>query len=301
MHVLRSERLGTLWCGAAVAMCLAVEGWRAAYPPELAPLSIREVLTALEAMPSAEALPQSRQADHPSYRAGGVEPMARQFPSVDGEVLVTSLDAAGWRALGLSKKQARAAVRYSEAVGGIRDVEVLSRMRVLPDGWLTHFAPQLTFDVPAGHEDSPKQDKTKERLDIEVVLPVEVNAADSLTLVAVPGVGPWVAGRILKARRRWGGFANLGQLAWALDGWDSLAQAVAPAFWCDTALIQRRCADTLSLKHWQDLPGIGQRKAQVLSRFIRHNPGAFEAGVSHPAIDSIHGMWLSHYLWPCPE
>lgn len=301
MQVLRSERLGTLWCGVAVAVCLFVEGWRAAHPAELAPLSVREVLTALEAMPSAEAVPQSRKADHGAHRAGGRGPQVRRFPSVEGKVLVTGLDAEGWRALGLSKKQAEAAVHYGEAVGGIRDVGVLSRMRVLPDGWLTHYAPQLTYDVPAGQEDSPKQDKTKERLAIEVALPVEVNAADSLSLVAVPGVGPWVAGRILKARRRWGGFANLGQLTWALDGWDSLAQAVAPAFWCDTALIQRRCADTLSVEQWQDLPGIGQRKAQVLSRFIRHNPGAFEAGVSHPVIDSIHGMWLSYYLWPCPD
>ena len=299
MHVLRSERLGTLWCGVAAAVCLAVEGWRVAYPPELAPLSVQEVLMALEAMPSAMAEVQSNQGGHAARREGDND--VRRFPSVTGQVRVTGLDAEGWRALGLSEKQAQSAVRYGEAVGGIRDQDVLSRMRVLPKGWLVHYGPQLTFDLQAGQANKHWQAETTERLASKVVLPVEVNTADSLSLVSVPGVGPWVAGRILRARRRWGGFAHLGQLTWALDGWDSLAQAVAPSFWCDTARIQRRCADTLSMEEWQDLPGVGWRKAQVLSRFIHHNPGAFGTGVAHPALDSIHGVWLSHYLSPCPE
>ena len=299
MHVLRSERLGTLWCGVAVAVCLCVEGWRAAHPAGLAPLSVREVLIALDAMPGPVVAPQRVQVPHAARTEG--ESVASRFPSVQGEVRVTGLDAEGWRALGLSKRQAHSAVRYSQAVGGIQDVEVLSRMRVLPDGWLSHYATQLTFDVQVDQEERPQPAGTKGRLPVRPVLPLEVNTADSLSLVAVPGVGPWVAVRILQARRRWGGFASLGQLAWALDGWDSLAQAVAPSFWCDTAFIKRRCADTLSLEEWQDLPGIGRRKAQVLSRFIRHNPGAFEAGIAHPALDSVHGVWLSHYLLPCSD
>ena len=40
-----------------------------------------------------------------------------------------------------------------------------------------------------------------------------INAADSLQLLALPGVGPVRAREILRARRRLGGFRTVGQLA----------------------------------------------------------------------------------------
>ena len=43
---MRSERVGTLWCGLAVLACLSVEGWRALHPLELEPLAVADVLAA---------------------------------------------------------------------------------------------------------------------------------------------------------------------------------------------------------------------------------------------------------------
>ena len=89
---------------------------------------------------------------------------------------------------------------------------------------------------------------------------VPLNTADSLDLIALRGVGPWVAGRILLARRRWGGFADTAQLVEAL-GWDSLARSIMPLFSCDVDRIERRCPDSLTVEGWSQCPAfVGARR-----------------------------------------
>lgn len=57
----------------------------------------------------------------------------------------------------------------------------------------------------------------------EVIAPVDLNTADSLSLIAIPGIGPWGARSILHERRKWGSIATLDQLKslFPFDrGWD---------------------------------------------------------------------------------
>jgi hypothetical protein len=50
---------------------------------------------------------------------------------------------------------------------------------------------------------------------------IEINAADSVRLLELNGIGPVFAGRIIKYRRALGGFANLGQMR-EIYGMDSI-------------------------------------------------------------------------------
>ena len=57
----------------------------------------------------------------------------------------------------------------------------------------------------------------------EVIAPVDLNAADSLSLITIPGIGPWGAKSILREREKWGSIASLEQLRdkFPFDrGWD---------------------------------------------------------------------------------
>mgnify|MGYP001047211221 FL=1 len=321
MHVLRSERVGTLWCGLAVLACLCVEGWKARYPRELEPLSVREVLEALESM----AGPEVPNLTGDSALSHQTATRARKFPSANGAIRVADLDSAGWTHWGLSPKQARAAVRYNAAVGGINDESTLRRMRVLPDGWFDHFAPVLHFDAERpestssgrsagarltgtnrpGHssvDSAAMPESGRVGTAMKAAIPLNINTADSLSLLSVKGIGPWVTGRILSARRRWGGFAEMGQLTEALDGWDSLATALSPLLYCSEDAVQCRCADTLTLLQWRALPGVGQKTAQVLQRYVRHNGGGLPGPLlAHPILDSTQSALLSHYLCPCQQ
>lgn len=124
---------------------------------------------------------------------------------------------------------------------------------------------------------------------------VPLNTADSLDLIALRGVGPWVAGRILRARRRWGGFADTAQLVEAL-GWDSLARSIMPLFSCDADRIERRCPDSLTVEGWSELPGIRWREAKAIVRYVGQH-GGDPAGLSSCLVlDSVRWNRLFPYL-----
>ncbi|NDB03966.1 MAG: hypothetical protein EBY38_09945 [Flavobacteriaceae bacterium] len=57
----------------------------------------------------------------------------------------------------------------------------------------------------------------------KIISPVNINQADSLELIDIPGIGPWGAKSILREREKWGSIATLDQLKslFPFDrGWD---------------------------------------------------------------------------------
>ena len=112
------------------------------------------------------------------------------------------LTADDWVALGCSVRQAEAVARWCEERGGVRSVTELEECRYLPLEVLDVIAGALVFNQSVGLvEDS-----------LGVVL-VELNSADSATLVALRGIGARTANDIIAYRERLGGFARVEQLA----------------------------------------------------------------------------------------
>ena len=298
MHILRSERLGVIWLGVAFLACLGVELWGILHPVEVEPLRADDLLFALGEMPG-YASPSGGRGEYESWDAGVSPTPTPVFPDVQGEVFVHELDSSGWVELGLSPRQARGAVRYAEALGGIRNQKQLERMRSLPQGWWEHHAAHLRFPAPQPvsrkHRGETADDPTPEK-ELRVV---DINRADSLELMTIRGVGPWVAGQILRARRQWGGIADLGLLSPALNGWDSLAQALRPSFSCRKEDVGMRCPDTLSVEDWKSLPLIGYKEARLMEKVARHHPGNTDALLRHPVLDSAQQRVLTLYVTPC--
>lgn len=243
----------------------------------------------------------------------GTEPGSRThttFPSADDgstsqePIHVNRLDSAGWTRHGLSPRQAASAVRYREAVGGFRDIRIVQRMRVLPEGWVDHHKARLVFPSREAEETTPEKSEARSlkaqletayRVEEPVQERVPLNTADSLALIALRGVGPWVAGRILQARRRWGGFADTAQLVEAL-GWDSLARSIMPLFSCDADRIKRRCPDSLTVEGWSQLPGIRRREAEAIVRYVGRHGGAPSGLSACLVLDSIRWSGVFPYL-----
>lgn len=273
---------------------LGVEQWRAGLPSEPERLPVSALLSALDLLPG------------PLHQAQFAE-------KVQGPILVDALDSAGWVSVGLTPKQAASAMRYRDAVGGFVDRAVLERMRVLPDGWVERHAHQLAFPVRresgARHHETasgstpdvhPPSSTGGGRRAIPPKEPVDLNKADSLTLVAMKGVGPWVAAKVLKARREWGGFADAHLLEEAL-GWDSLAHALMPRFTAHPKDVVGRCPDSLTAEEWRTLPGVGWRQAEVLQRYTALH-GASDSALSRClGVDSATVKRLAPYLSPCGE
>lgn len=300
MGVLRSERLGAIWFGMGLLACMSVEWWRWSHPVDTPELKVSELLGVLGAM---EVEPRVKWPDSASDPETGAGRRNRGFPAITGPIEVAELDSAGWVSHGLTPKQAASAVRYAAAVGGLVSRSQIERMRVLPSGWLEHHSAHLRFSdsQPVRHHQTASYGAAvhSTREQAPGPLQIDINSADSAALVALPGVGPWVAERILTARHQWGGIADLSLLSEALNGWDSLAAVVRPHFSCNPRDVVVRCPDSLSVEQWKALPYVDWNRARVLERTARHHRGKVQTVLDHPTLDSLERTIIGHYLVDC--
>jgi len=283
-----------LWVG--------VELWRSRLPAVPEPIGVKELLYALD-----QVISEPTQMDEASLT------LSRTDEDAVGPIAVDLLDSAGWVRLGLSPRQAGSAVRYRNAVGGIITRDVLRRMRVLPTGWLAQHDGRLVFpsrEGPLSPERATEQSAAKHQLKTVQVEDqprggvsesrVDLNQADSLELMAIRGVGPWVAGRVLTARRNWGGFSRVQQLEEAL-GWDSLAHVLMVHFKCAPGQVQKKCVGQLDAQSWSQLPGVGVKKGQVIARYVKHHGADLETLIECLALDSIQWENILPHLKTCTQ
>ena len=124
------------------------------------------------------------------------------------------IGAEDWQRLGLSARQSAVIINYRAKGAKFRRAEDLQKMytineemykRLLP---YVKIAPPLIAASPYGNSTySQKLKKSTQEVSI-----VELNGADSATLVGIRGIGPAFAIRILKYRERLGGFHKKEQL-----------------------------------------------------------------------------------------
>lgn len=157
-----------------------------------------------------------------------------------------TIDRAGLVRLGFSPKQAQVILRYREAGAVFRRPEDFARCYTVSEEKYAELAPYIrigdTYRSPATqtrptrsapqsgeggiapeNEAAPKGGPAGEAQDHQPkavrvatapspVQRIELNTADSASLVALRGIGPLSAGRILRYRQRLGGFARAEQL-----------------------------------------------------------------------------------------
>lgn len=90
--------------------------------------------------------------------------------------------------LGFSAKQAQAIDNYRQKGGRFRRPSDFAKSFVVADSVFERLAPFI--DIPL----------------------LDINKADSTALLALPGIGPWYAGKIVEYRRQLGGFSHPEQL-----------------------------------------------------------------------------------------
>lgn len=137
-----------------------------------------------------------------------------------------TIERADWLALGLSEKQIDGLERYMSKGGRFRVKNDLGKMysirpeqfeRLKPFIMLPDSLPKRTYERDQDrssqfadrqqHVDRPPEGARP------AFAKVELNTADSVALVAVPGIGPSFARGILKYRESLGGYSSLDQLA----------------------------------------------------------------------------------------
>ena len=114
---------------------------------------------------------------------------------------------------GVGPSLARAWVEYRESHGPLRNAGDLEAIPGIGPATADRLSTRLQFSTggPMLESREDRGQVSRRNTPRDAAAPVDLNRADSVTLVGLPGIGPSLAGRIL-ARQRNGGFATVGDL-----------------------------------------------------------------------------------------
>ncbi len=238
-----------------------------------------------------------------------------------------TIERADWLRLGLTERQVDGIERYREKGGRFRSKKDLARMYSLRPEQVTQLTPyvQLPDSAPArdryegkAHQDRAFRERPRwedragasgtaqdagpqpRRWERAEHRAVEVNAADSASLVALPGIGPSFARGILKYRDKLGGYRSLDQLAEVYvlkDKPDALAR-LGELLVIDTLMVRRLPINSCTVEQLAAHPYAGWKVAKPLIAYrTQHGPFRQVADIRGcAAVDEAAFRKLAPYL-----
>lgn len=118
-----------------------------------------------------------------------------------------------WRKMGLTEKQIKNILNFEKSGGKFLKNSDLQKIYSLTLAEYRVLEPFIRIE--GLDEKTSIPDRNSDSTDVAVNRPftaIELNSADSLQLVELPGIGPWFAHRILQYRRSLGGYLQKEQL-----------------------------------------------------------------------------------------
>jgi competence protein ComEA len=195
-----------------------------------------------------------------------------------------------WLALGLSERQVDGIERYMSKGGRFRTKSDVSKLYALTPADYERLHPFILLpdSLPKKRYQQREPKKWPEQAafastgerpawknERQPLRKVEVNSADSLALVALPGIGPSFAKGILSYRDRLGGFISLDQLAEVYvlkDKPDALAR-MTELLDLDTLAVQRIPINTCTVEELAEHPYARWKLAKPLIAYrAQHGP-----------------------------
>ncbi|MBP1671901.1 MAG: hypothetical protein H6Q22_1473 [Bacteroidetes bacterium] len=175
--------------------------------------------------------------------------------------------------LGLSKKEARVIINYRSKGGKFKRSEDLSKIYLLtkenynrikdfviiPDEGKSSVKPAFSADTLSNALSVQKTVYVKKIMDL--------NSADSIDLISLPGIGPYFAGKIIDYRARLGGFASSEQLM-EIYGIDKERYSVfCDKVWADKSKVVKIKLSEASAEDLARNPYIGAYIARAIVKF----------------------------------
>jgi competence protein ComEA len=169
--------------------------------------------------------------------------------------------------MGFTEKQALTIIKYRNKGGTFSKREDFARLYVVDEKTYKIFEPYIFITPVYNSLSKPSTTEastlSKESISSESVL-IEINAADSLQLLSIKGIGPVFASRIIKYRKLIGGFATKEQLR-EVYGIDSLRYAeISRQVVVDTTLIHKIRINEVTLPELQKHPYVNYYTAKAI-------------------------------------
>src|SRR6476620_4474232 len=142
-----------------------------------------------------------------------------------------TLDADGWKKLGLRDRTVQTILHYREKGGHFYKPEDVQKIWGLPNGFYDRVKNFIQI-AEIKKENAPNTNffKTPYEKPEHKLAVVDVNSADTSALIALPGIGSKLAQRIVNFRDKLGGFYSVDQIAETYGLPDSTFQKLKPYF-----------------------------------------------------------------------
>jgi DNA uptake protein ComE-like DNA-binding protein len=99
--------------------------------------------------------------------------------------------------------------------------------------------------------------------------PLDINSCDSLTLVALPGIGPVLSARIIKYRKMLGGFAHVEQLKEVYGLPEETYEMIKGRLYADTSGIRRISVNTAGYKELSRIRYLEKYEVTAILKYIK--------------------------------
>ena len=187
------------------------------------------------------------------------------------------LDRDQWQKLGLRNKTITTILNYLSKGGHFFKPEDLSKIYGLSDAEFEGLAPFIrieglpdhSFSSPARPAYVPTTNNVKK------ISNIEVNTADSLAWISLPGIGNRLATRIINFRNKLGGFYSIDQVSETYGLPDSVFQKIRPYLELTPPTLKRISINTASLEELKAHPYIRYSLANPIIAY-RNEHGLFE-------------------------
>jgi len=177
----------------------------------------------------------------------------------------------GWQDLGFSVKQAQSILNYRQKGGKFRKPEDLQKMYVVSPAAYLRLRPYIAITATSGPIAAAGQPgtatgKTFVKISHPMAL-VEINRADTTALMAIRGIGPTFAKRILQYRERIGGFHKKEQLM-EVFGLDLVKfEEIKDQVLVDISAIKRLNINTIRIEDFKNNPYIRYKQANAIIQY----------------------------------
>lgn len=126
---------------------------------------------------------------------------------------INTADAATFKRLGLTDRSIAGLLRFRSKGGKVRNEADFDKLFSLSDLEKQRLRPWVRFTDEMQESLPAEADvQMSKKVAAPAFVRVDINQADSIQLLAIPGIGPAFASRIVRYRERLGGFTSLDQL-----------------------------------------------------------------------------------------
>jgi competence protein ComEA len=174
----------------------------------------------------------------------------------------------GWIKLGISERAAQMILKYRSKGGRFYKAADISRIYGLRPSDINRLLPYVR--IASNEEQKPGtvfSPAERYRPPRKTTATVEINAADSAALVALPGIGPALARRILIFRNKLGGFRSVMQVSETYGLPDSTFGKIRYLLRCDSSLIHKLNINTATKEELGNHPYVRHALANAIVQY----------------------------------